>query len=84
MRIILYTGKGGAGKTTLSAATALYSARLGHRILVVSTDTAHLLADALQVPLGNEPRAVGSFGLEAAELDSASELERYWRPKAWP
>ncbi|MCE5260250.1 MAG: ArsA family ATPase [Chloroflexi bacterium] len=78
MRIILYTGKGGAGKTTLAAATALYSAHLGHRTLAVSTDTAHSLADALQLPLGNDPRAVGASGLDAAELDSASELEHYW------
>lgn len=78
MRVILYTGKGGVGKTTLAAATALHCAALGHRTLVVSTDTAHSLADALQTPLGNEPRPVGQQGLEAAELDSASELERAW------
>ena len=78
MRVILYTGKGGVGKTTLAAATALHCAALGHQTLVVSTDTAHSLADALQTPLGNEPRPVGQQGLEAAELDSASELERAW------
>ena len=47
MRIILYSGKGGVGKTSLSAATAVRSASLGHRTLVVSTDAAHSLADAL-------------------------------------
>jgi arsenite/tail-anchored protein-transporting ATPase len=78
VRIILYTGKGGVGKTTLSAATALHCASLGHHTLVVSTDIAHSLADALQTSLGNEPQASGSIGLEAAELDSASELELYW------
>jgi len=78
VRIILYTGKGGVGKTTLAAATALHCANLGHRTLVVSTDIAHSLADALQTPLGNEPRSVGASGLEAAELDSATELEQYW------
>ena len=78
MRIILYTGKGGVGKTTLAAATALHCASLGHRTLVVSTDIAHSLSDALQTPLGNEPRAVGASGMEAAELDSATELEQYW------
>jgi len=50
MRIILYSGKGGVGKTSLSAATAVRSASLGHRTLVVSTDAAHSLADALDVP----------------------------------
>jgi len=78
VRIILFTGKGGVGKTTLAAATALYSAHLGHRTLVISTDPAHSLADALQVPLGNEPQPVDASGLDAAELDSATELERVW------
>ena len=49
MRIILYSGKGGVGKTSLSAATAVRAAALGHRTLVVSTDAAHSLADALDV-----------------------------------
>lgn len=77
MRIILYTGKGGVGKTTLSAATALRSAELGHRTLVISTDAAHSLADALGVGLSNEPRLIAPR-LWAAELDTAEELERYW------
>ena len=55
MRIILYSGKGGVGKTSLSAATAVRSAQLGRRTLVVSTDAAHSLADALQVPVGSAP-----------------------------
>ena len=78
MRTILYTGKGGVGKTTLSAATALYSASLGYRTLVISTDIAHSLADALDIELDNEPRPVGIPNLWAAELDTAEELERYW------
>ncbi|MBC7237734.1 MAG: ArsA family ATPase [Chloroflexi bacterium] len=78
MRTILFTGKGGVGKTTLSAATALRSASLGKRTLVISTDIAHSLADALDMPLGNDPLAVGPPGLYAAELDTAEELERYW------
>jgi arsenite/tail-anchored protein-transporting ATPase len=78
VRIILFTGKGGVGKTTLAAATAIHCASLGYRTLVVSTDIAHSLADALQTPLGNEPLKVGIRALEAAELDSATELEQYW------
>ena len=49
MRIVLVTGKGGVGKTTVAAATALASADAGHRTLVTSTDPAHSLADALTV-----------------------------------
>jgi arsenite-transporting ATPase len=78
VRAILFTGKGGVGKTTLAAATALRSAELGHQTLVISTDIAHSLADALKMPLANEPRAVGVPNLYAAELDTAEELERYW------
>ncbi len=78
MRTILFTGKGGVGKTTLAAATALRSASLGYETLVISTDIAHSLADALDTPLGNEPRPVGPARLYAAELDTGEELERYW------
>ena len=78
MRTILFTGKGGVGKTTLAAATALQAARMGHSTLVISPDIAHSLADSLGTPLDNEPRPVGAHGLHAAELDSAQELERYW------
>ncbi len=78
MRTILFTGKGGVGKTTLAASTALHSAARGYRTLVISTDIAHSLADALDFPLGNEPREVGPENLLAAELDTGEELERYW------
>ncbi len=78
MRIILYTGKGGVGKTTLSAATALRSAELGYRTLVISTDIAHSLADAFSATLTNEPQPIGLPNLWAAELDTGEELERYW------
>jgi arsenite-transporting ATPase len=78
VRTILFTGKGGVGKTTLSAATALRCAELGHRTLVISTDTAHSLADALGFPLSNEPRRVDGSRLDATELDTAEELEGYW------
>ena len=55
MRIILYLGKGGVGKTTVAAATAVRSAELGYKTLVASTDIAHSLADSLNVPLAATP-----------------------------
>jgi len=86
VRTILFTGKGGVGKTTLAAATGLLSASLGYPTLVISTDIAHSLADALGMPLGNEPQRVAApssersdeLPLDAAELDTGAELERYW------
>ncbi|HLW16419.1 MAG TPA: ArsA-related P-loop ATPase, partial [Actinomycetota bacterium] len=55
MRILLFTGKGGVGKTTVAAATALRAARAGQRVLVMSTDPAHSLADSFDLPIGGEP-----------------------------
>jgi len=77
MRIILYSGKGGVGKTSLSAATAVRSASLGHRTLVVSTDAAHSLADALDVPLKGTPIGVAPR-LDAMEIDVNEELASHW------
>jgi len=77
MRIILYSGKGGVGKTSLSAATAVRSAQLGRRTLVVSTDAAHSLADALQVPVGSAPTKVAAH-LDALEIDVNRELSAHW------
>lgn len=57
---------------------ALRSAALGYKTLILSTDVAHSLADAFDVPLGNAPRAIGNRPLYAAELDTAEELERVW------
>jgi len=58
MRVILYTGKGGVGKTTVAAATALACAERGQRTLVTSTDPAHSLADAFDRPLGPAPTLI--------------------------
>lgn len=77
MRIILVTGKGGVGKTTVSAATAVASADLGHRTLVMSTDPAHSLGDAFDVPLGDSPTKVIDH-LDAQQIDSQLRLEESW------
>lgn len=77
MRIVLVTGKGGVGKTTVAAATALAAADLGDRTLVTSTDPAHSLADALAVPLGDEPTEVAT-NLAGQQLDTQAALERHW------
>jgi arsenite-transporting ATPase len=77
VRIILYTGKGGVGKTTVSAATALAAAAKGHRTLVMSTDTAHSLSDALEIPIGREVRRLGT-NLWGQEVDALYQLEKYW------
>jgi arsenite-transporting ATPase len=77
VRILLYSGKGGVGKTSLSAATAVRAARLGHKTLVVSTDAAHSLADALDVQVGPEPTRVAPR-LDALEIDVNLELTSHW------
>jgi len=64
-RILLFTGKGGVGKTTVAAATALHTAGLGYKTLVLSTDSAHSLADSLEWPLDPKPRGAK---LEAGDL----------------
>lgn len=77
MRILVYTGKGGVGKTSVAAATAVRCAALGHRTVVLSTDLAHSLADSLDVPLGPEPRQVGP-NLWAQETDIYNNLQTHW------
>ena len=74
---MLITGKGGVGKTTVAAATALRAAEQGHRTLVMSTDPAHSLADAFAVPLGDEPTEVIA-GLAGQQIDAQSRLESHW------
>ncbi len=76
-RLILYVGKGGAGKTTIAAATAARAAELGHRTLVVSTDIAHSLGDALDVELGSEPRPIADR-LDAQEVNVLEEVRLNW------
>jgi arsenite/tail-anchored protein-transporting ATPase len=77
MRLILMTGKGGVGKTSVAAATGLRCAELGYRTLVLSTDPAHSLADSFDMEMGHEPREVRP-NLWGAELDALKELEGNW------
>src|SRR5205807_6666259 len=77
MRVILYTGKGGVGKTTVAAATAVACARLGHRTLVISTDAAHSLGDSLDVELGDRPTEIEP-NLWAQEVNALHELQESW------
>jgi arsenite-transporting ATPase len=77
MRIILYLGKGGVGKTTLAAATALRSAELGYKTLVASTDIAHSLADSIDMPLGDKPTKVVE-NLWAQEISVVADIYNYW------
>jgi len=77
MRVLLITGKGGVGKTTVAAATALRCADLGHRTLVVSTDPAHSLEDAFILPLGDDPGEIVP-GLFGQQIDAQRRLENHW------
>jgi arsenite-transporting ATPase len=77
MRIILYLGKGGVGKTTIAAATAVRSAALGKRTLVVSTDLAHSLADCFTTPLTSEPQELAPQ-LWAQEVNVLDEMRHSW------
>ena len=78
MRVLLFTGKGGVGKTTTAAATAALAAERGRKTLVLSTDPAHSLADALGVPLTGVPTEVET-GLLAMQVDAQAAFERTWR-----
>ena len=77
MRLVLYTGKGGVGKTTTAAATAAFAASLGRRVLVASADAAHSLGDVFGERLGPEPRTLAP-SLDAVEVDARAETERHW------
>ena len=78
MRILLFTGKGGVGKTTIAAATALRAAQAGHRTLITSTDPAHSLADSFDIALGDEVSEIRK-NLWAEQIDAQSRLESNWR-----
>lgn len=77
MRVIVHTGKGGVGKTSISAATALRCAEMGLKTIVVSTDTAHSLGDALDRQVGPEAIEIAP-NLWAQELDTRYSMQKYW------
>jgi arsenite-transporting ATPase len=89
MRILLFTGKGGVGKTTTAAATAVRAAEAGNRVMICSTDPAHSLADAFACPIGSAPTPIaldgpastgraGRGSLHAQQLDARERLEAAW------
>jgi arsenite-transporting ATPase len=76
-RTILYTGKGGVGKTSVAAATARRCAAAGLRTVVLSTDPAHSLSDSLEAELGPDPTQAGA-NLFGQEVQAQEEMERHW------
>jgi len=77
MRVLLYTGKGGVGKTSLAVATALAAAEHGHRVFLLSTDSAHSVGDALGREVGARALEVAP-GVVAQEVAALAELDRSW------
>src|SRR5438128_9389690 len=78
VRLVLFTGKGGVGKTTLAAATAARLAVGGRKVLVASTDPAHSLGDVFGVPVGGEPSEVDTC-LYATHVDARGLADRSWQ-----
>ena len=78
MRVVLFTGKGGVGKTTVAAATAVRAAESGLRTLITSTDPAHSLADSFELEIGGTPTEVMPR-LWAQQIDAQERLEDNWR-----
>jgi len=78
MRVLLFTGKGGVGKTTVAAATAVGAARGGSRTLVMSTDPAHSLADSFDVEIGEHATPIAP-NLWAEQINAQGRLETNWR-----
>lgn len=83
MRIILFTGKGGVGKTTVAAATALIAAEKGYKTIILSTDPAHSLSDAFETPLSHSPLPIAP-NLWGQETSVSKALATYWKTiKDW-
>ncbi|MFL6003882.1 MAG: ArsA family ATPase, partial [Nocardioides sp.] len=77
MRILLFTGKGGVGKSTIAAGTSALAAARGQRTLVLSTDAAHSLADAFGTPVGSDPTPVAD-NLFVQQVDAQLRFEQSW------
>lgn len=77
MRIIIMTGKGGVGKTSIAAATAVRASRMGYKTLVMSTDAAHSLSDVFENRIGEDPTKLAD-NLHAQEVDARRELLSQW------
>jgi arsenite-transporting ATPase len=77
VRVILFTGKGGVGKTSVAAATAVRCAQAGYRTVVMSTDPAHSLGDSFDVELGSDITKIAD-NLWAHEVSSLHEMQRHW------
>lgn len=77
MRVILFTGKGGAGKTSVAAATALRASEMGYRTIIISTDPAHSLSDSFDIQLGNQPCPIAP-NLWGQEVEIYETMESYW------
>src|ERR671935_259835 len=78
MRVLLFTGKGGVGKTTVAAATAVRAAQAGHRTIIMSTDPAHSLGDSFDMEIGSSATPV-TENLWAEQIDAQERLEENWR-----
>jgi arsenite-transporting ATPase len=78
MRVLLFTGKGGVGKTTVAAATGVRCAAAGKRTLVMSTDPAHSLGDSFETEIGSQPTRISDH-LWAQQIDAQERLEDNWR-----
>jgi len=77
MRFILFTGKGGVGKTTIAAATAIECSKQGKKTLLISTDPAHSLSDAFNMQLSPEPELIQD-NLWCMEFDVYYSMKKYW------
>src|SRR5512136_1228883 len=78
IRVIIYTGKGGVGKTSVAAATAMRAAEMGYKTIAISTDQAHSLADSLEEQLSGQPKKIKE-NLWALEVDVLYEMEHRWQ-----
>ena len=78
MRVILYTGKGGVGKTSMAAMSACAMAKEGKKVLIMSTDAAHSLSDAFEIKIGKDKTPI-TENLDAIEIDTVDEGEKNWQ-----